>query len=39
MDESEENITLKSISGEALYEHIENTDESARVSSKCIYAR
>ena len=39
MEESEENTTLKSISGEALYEHIENTDESARISSKCTYAR
>jgi len=39
MEESEEKITIKSISGETLYEHIENTDESERVSSKCIYAR
>lgn len=39
MEELEEKITLKSISGEALYEHIENTDESERVSSKCIFAR
>jgi len=39
MEESDENITLKSISGEALYEHIEYTDENARVSSKCIVAR
>lgn len=39
MEVLEDNISLKSTSEEALYEHIENTDESARVSSKCIFAR
>lgn len=39
MEESDENIILKSTSGDALYDHIENTNGSTRVSSKCMMAR
>lgn len=36
MEESEDDITLKSLSEEALYEL---ADESITVSNKCIFAR
>jgi len=39
MEESDENVILKSTNGEALYDHIENTNGSTWVSSKCIMAR
>jgi len=39
MEESKENISFKSLSEEEFYNQPENTEESANVSSKCVFAR